>query len=486
MINSRQLSTQVVSAAPNRGKLSGRTRRELFVFLVIAVLHIPLGIVLYSSPSLGIMHPIAVFLVGIYWAVQTRFGLDKVALAAGYIVGAEVLWRMAQVPIYWEFGKYGIVAMMVIALVVRRRVNVPPLPLFYGLLLIPGCIISFMVFDISEARGFISADMSGPLALFVSCWFFSQTQLNARQLQRLTYIILIPLISVAFVSLFYTVSVEEIQFTTESNLATSGGFGPNQVSSMLGLGVFVAAGCIILFKNSPLLKVGLGILALFFAAQSIMTFSRGGIYNALGALAVLTIFHFRHLGDGLRRVVPIVFLVAVFAWFIFPVLNNFTGGKLEERFSESSTTNRMEIIWSDLEIFLENPVFGVGVSVSRSYRERFLPFSSTSHTEFARLISEHGLFGLAAILALAAMTVKNLKRRRSLLQRALIAGLAIWCFLYMSNAGMRLAAPSFLFGLTFVTILEPRLRRRRLIRQTDAGSSQNSLDIRGGVTQSEL
>ena len=140
MLKSEQLSIQVPSIVPNRQKLSVRTKRELFIFLLVAFAHIPLGILLYSSPSIAIIHPIAVFLIGIYWAVQTRFGLNRVALAAGYIVGAEVLWRMSNVPIYWEFGKFGIVIIMVIALVVRRQVKVPPLPLFYGLLLIPSCI----------------------------------------------------------------------------------------------------------------------------------------------------------------------------------------------------------------------------------------------------------------------------------------------------------------------------------------------------------
>lgn len=470
MFENEQKLTRIRSIVPNRQEKPVRTNRELFIFLLIAIVHIPLGIVMYSFPSFAIIHPIAILLVGIYWAVQKETGLDKVALAAGYIVGTEVLWRMAKVPIYWEFGKYGIVALMVTALVVRRQANVPLLPLLYGLLLLPGCIITLMVFDINEARGFISADMSGPLALFVSCWFFSKTQLNVGQLQRMICAIFIPIISVAFATLFYMVTFESIQFTTESNFATSGGFGPNQVSSMLGLGVFFTVSSIILFKIGRTLSAGLGILALFFAAQSVMTFSRGGIFNAIGALAILMIFHFRDLANGLKRVVPLIILVAVFFWFIFPALNNFTGGKLDERFSESSTTNRTEIIWSDLEIFIENPVFGVGVSVSRSYRERFLTYSATSHTEFARLISEHGSFGLAAFLVLLTMTIVNLKRQRGLLHRALVAGLSTWCVLYMANAGMRLAAPSFLWGLTCVTIVGVYIQRKTVVRRMASGA----------------
>jgi O-antigen ligase len=456
--------------------LNRQASRKTWLMLLLVFAHIPLGLILYNIGSAAIIHPIAVFFVGIYYAFQRKYSLSSIALVAGYIIGAEVLWRMANVPIYWEFGKFGMAGIMITALVVRQQFDLPALPLIYGLLLVPACFISLTVFDISKARGLFSADMSGPLALVVACWFFSKTRLTLPQLRHLFFVLMLPLLSVAFVTLFYTVSVEDIQFTTESNFATSGGFGPNQVSSMLGFGVFIAIGSMVMFKNSLMLKVALGALALFFAAQSLMTFSRGGIYNAVGALTLLVIFHFRNLADGLRRIVPLTVVVVMFFWFIFPTLNNFTGGKLEERFKESSTTNRFDIVESDLKMFAEYPIFGVGVGVSRSYRERFLTYSATSHTEFARLISEHGSFGVAALILLIAMPILNLRRQRSLLRRALVMGLSTWCFLYMLNAGMRLAAPSFLWGVTFVTIVENRIQRRRVLSPGRFGLPKGIMD----------
>lgn len=433
--------------------------REVRLTLLIGLLHLPLGLLLYRTPSAAIVHPIAVFLIGSYWAVQRRYTLDRVALAAGYLIGAEVLWRMAQIPIYWEFGKFGSAAIMIIALIARRPFKTPHLPLVYFLALIPACLITFSEFDPVDARGVISATMSGPFSLAVSCWFFLNVRLTVPQVRRILFAIMIPLLSVACVTLFYTVTIENIQFNTESNFATSGGFGPNQVSAMLGLGVLLAAGSVILFRNSTTAKVILGALAVFFAAQSVMTFSRGGIYNAVGGLVVLVLFHFRNVVDGAKRVLPIVGFVWLFLWLVFPAMNNFTGGKLLERFEEEGTGNRTEIVQTQIEIFLEYPVFGAGVGVGPS-----------THTEFARLIAHHGSFGLVAIICLLVMTVKNLTRQRSILGRALVAGFSVWAALFMLNAAMRLAAPSFILGMSFVTIAGHRRRRRNGVRQRQATS----------------
>jgi hypothetical protein len=427
--------------------------RESGLILLIALVHLPLGLLLYRMPQIAILHPITVFLVGVYWAVQKRYPLDQVALIVAYLIGAEVLWRMAQVPIYWEFGKYGSVVIVILALAIRRRFKIPKLPMIYFLALIPACLITLMEFDPAEAQGHLSFNMSGPFFLAVSCWFFSHVRLTPLQVRRVLLAIIIPLLSVGAVTLFFSVATENIQFTTESNFATSGGFGPNQVSSMLGLGVFLAAGCVVLFRDTAKFKVILAAAAVFFAAQSILTFSRGGIYNAVGGLLVLILFHFRDLADGLRRLVPILAVVALFLWFVFPLLNSFTGGKLSERFEETETTHRIDIAESDWRIFQENPVFGVGVGIAYEYRRRFLEYSAASHTEFSRLISEHGSLGIIALLSLFSMTVLNLIRQRSTLGRALVAGVAVWSILFMFNAGMRLAAPSFIWGMSFITIV---------------------------------
>jgi O-antigen ligase len=176
------------------------------------------------------------------------------------------------------------------------------------------------------------------------------------------------------------------------------------------------------------------------------------MYNAAGATLVAAFFLFRDPSTAARRLLPVVAIVVLFLLVVFPFLNDFTGGSLQERFEDTQTTHRSEIADADFQIFLENPVVGVGVGSSYEQRARYTGFKAMSHTEFARLLSEHGSFGIAAILALVAMSYANVTRQRSSFGRAFVAGLVFWCFFFALNAGMRLAAPSFLFGLTFINI----------------------------------
>lgn len=438
-----------------------RLEKESTQLLFLTLLHLPLGLFLYASGSLGIVHPLVVFGLGIYWAFSKKVSLDRIAYLIAYLVGCEILWRMAGIPIFWEFGKYGSSAIIIFALIRRGHYIPPVLPTIFIVLLIPACIITLSTNDLALAREKISFNLSGPAFLFVSCWFFANLKLVRLQIRKLFILVIIPLLTVAVTTLFFTVSSDEISFSDESNAATSGGFGPNQVSAMLGLGVFIALACYLLHNNDLKFKLYFAIGALFLAAQSVLTFSRGGIYNAIGATIILVFFQLQNITESAKRIVPFILVFVVFLVLIFPFLDDFTGGKLLERFEDTDTTGRAEIIESDFEILSENPIWGVGLGNARIYRESILGKRALSHTEFSRLISEHGLFGIFAVMILISIIAYNFLRQDSVFGRALIAGAVIWCCLFMLNAGMRLAAPSFLWGFSFINIVGFPLEQRK-------------------------
>jgi hypothetical protein len=173
-------------------------------------------------------------------------------------------------------------------------------------------------------------------------------------------------------------------------------------------------------------------------------------------------FQFRNFAGGINRAVPTILLGGLFVFAVFPALDNFTGGKLKERFEDTGTSNRVEIAQTDVELFLEHPIAGTGVGLGYQYRRQMTGSGSASHTEFSRLLSEHGIFGVVALITLVVMALINIRRQKSIMGRALIAGVSMWCVLFMVNAGMRLAAPSFLWGLTFITIVNPNRPYSRL------------------------
>ena len=59
----------------------------------------------------------------------------------------------------------------------------------------------------------------------------------------------------------------------------------------------------------------------------------------------------------------------------------------------------------------------------------------------------HGLFGLGALLVMAAMGVRALRRAGSGGDRGVAAAMLTWSALFMLTTGTRLVAPSFAFGL---------------------------------------
>ena len=191
---------------------------------------------------------------------------------------------------------------------------------------------------------------------------------------------------------------------------------------------------------------------------------------------MVSLLEFRSPLEAAKRLAPVAALTILFLILVFPVLNNFTDGNLQARFEETGTSRRTDIVESDVQIFLENPVFGVGVGAAYGYRAGYLGYKAMTHTEFSRLIAEHGTFGLAALLSLIAMSIINVKRQRSKLGRAVVAGAATWCVLFMLNAGMRLAAPSFMWGLTFITIVRSgqiqKARRANTFQKKDRGTAE--------------
>jgi hypothetical protein len=105
-------------------------------------------------------------------------------------------------------------------------------------------------------------------------------------LQRIFLALICPIVSIASIALFGILANTALSFNNSSNFATSGGYGPNQVSAILGLGALAAFLWIFDKSVSRWLKITLLTTALFLITQSALTFSRGGLYAA-GASAIL-------------------------------------------------------------------------------------------------------------------------------------------------------------------------------------------------------
>jgi hypothetical protein len=89
-----------------------------------------------------------------------------------------------------------------------------------------------------------------------------------------------------------------------------------------------------------------------------------------------------------------------------------------------------------------------------------------SHTEFTRLVSEHGLMGAAALVLMLMMSARSVIRQSRGWPMAFSASLVVFALIFMTGSGMRLAIPSFLLAFAGVRICRPRLGRMKVQRRT--------------------
>ena len=421
-----------------------------------ALAHVAVGPALHQSVELATIHAWATLAVGLWWALSSRDPM-RVAYVAAYTTGAEVLWRMSAADIFWEFGKYAVVLMFVVAMVRERQPDsrARRLALWYFALMVPSAMIPVIDLGLG-AREALSFNLSGPLALMVCTMFFSAVEISPTQRRTLFLALIAPLLGLATITLLGLLANPDIAFGTESNLESSGNFGPNQVSTALGLGALVGV-FELLNSREPRLRFLLVPVVLFLMIQSVLTFSRGGMFAFLGATLVGLVFLVRD--PRVRGAMVFVALLFALAYYVvLPRLDSLTDGALVNRFSDLDLTGRDGLVQADFEIWKENPVFGIGPGQAEAERQRFIKFAM-SHTEFSRMIAEHGMFGLASLLVLLALFLENVRRAKSAASRMIVVSLITWATLFTLHAGMRLVAPSFTIGLSCAAFAMQRTRR---------------------------
>ena len=428
--------------------LAGLSFRERFLLIALA-LHAPLAIVLRTLSDVPRFHALGVLGLGVWWATLGRRPAWAVA-AAAYIGGAEILWRMTGTGLFWEFGKYG--ASLILILVFIRLPGFRSTywgALLYLALLAPSAIITLQELGPSLARDAISFNLSGPFSLAVAVLFFSSVSAAAVDLELVVLSLLAPALGVLAICSYSTLTAGAIRFYAESNYVTSGGFGPNQVSALLGLGALLSL-LLALQSTQAWKRAGFVGLTLWFLVQGVLTFSRGGVINAVICIGFLMIHLVRQPKVRVMALVVLLLFTFLGATVIFPRLNEYTGGALQERYASTSTGLRQTLVEEELALWKENPVLGVGPGMSKYYRASLLGMEVASHTEFTRLLSEHGTFGLLSLLVLLAIAGTAYLRAPSSLEKAWVAALSGWSFIEMSHSAMRIVAISILFGLATV------------------------------------
>ncbi len=432
--------------SPARAASSGLSDR---VMLGLLLAHVPLGLLFGLREGLSRYHALGVLALGVWWATGGR-RLDRAVYVACYMAAAEILWRMTGSGLFWEFGKYSVSLVLLLVLVQLPSFRSTAWSaLAYFLLLLPSAVLTLQHLGPSLARDALSFNLSGPFSLAVALLLFSSLRSEDLDLKLLVYAMLAPILGVLAICSHSTLTAGQITFYSESNFITSGGFGPNQVSAMLGLGallaLLVALQSVRIFERWLFLGLTLVILT-----QGVLTFSRGGVLNALICTGFLGVHMIQQPRLRITFFSLLLALALVGSTVIFPRLNEWTGGALEERYSSTTGGLRQTIAEEEIHLWRENPVLGVGPGMAKFYRINPMGMEVAAHTEFTRLVAEHGSFGALALLILLWIGARAYLRAPTALEKAWVSALAAWTFAEMGHAAMRIAAISLLFGLAVI------------------------------------
>lgn len=426
------------------------------LILVLLAAHALAAVVMSISPLVSTLHAAATVLV-VGWISCFSIRPERLTGAAAYVVGCEVLWRQTEAQVPWELSLYLLVAIFFVGLV--RFAPRPPrraraaVPIIYLVLLVPGAFATITAVGVIESRALLGFYLAGPVALALGVLVHRSFWIRWEDLRPILWLMIMPIMGTLFLATTHAIGLSPADFLAgESNYAASGGYGPNQVSAVIG--AVALAGAFLTFKERTwtLRATAFG-LVVWCLAQGALTFSRGGLVNVLVAAA----FALPHFVTRVRHLTAILaggaLLFVLGGLLLFPRLQELTGGTLEQRLT-SGDGSRAELASIDVEVFRDNVAAGVGVGLSEEQRGdgsgRY-----AAHTEYTRLLAEHGLFGLAAVLCLVLMAIGSYTRAAGTVARAWTAALIGWTAAEMAHSAMRLAITAFIFSLAALAVIDP-------------------------------
>lgn len=438
--------------------MSGRWRASTWRIVGLLVAATAVGAIVHAVPILVNLHGLLVASAALWIAISAT-DLERVLGMACYLTMCEVFWRLPGTKIPWFGGPYLALAVVLLGWFRLVRGRLDRLALCYLLCLIPGAAVTFASRDISDARDALVFNLLGGVVLALFFGFCSRLKAIPLDLNRLCWWILAAALHLGGAAAASLVGAATFSFTAESNLVASGGFGPNQVSLALSAGMLAAIQ--LLFDPERVRRVMAALGATVLAVVAVLTLSRTGPYVAATALVVMLVFRSSTAAQAVHRLargaVVLLLLIAV----VGPRLDDLTGGAASARFSTTTTSHRDELAAGDIEVFRRNFVFGVGVGESPTERARLGYLGSAAHTEQTRLLAEHGIGGLAALLLLGAMVVRSFRRQATRAGRAWCAAWVTWGMGGMLVSASRVSMVAVAFGLAALRVVDSDTRVER-------------------------
>jgi hypothetical protein len=435
-------------------------KKEEILYLNLILFHAGLGFIIFLMPFLSILYGYAILIFGALYIIKNKNKNNEALMAAAYVVGSEVFLRMTGGNSSYEISKYSVMGFLFIGVIYTGlSKNATPYWLFL-LILIPSVILSTAVLNFdTNMRTAIAFNISGPVCLGISSIYTYRRKISLDEMNSIILSMGLPIISCAIYLIFYTPNLQDVITSTQSNFATSGGFGPNQVATILGLGMFIFFSRIIVASETKFSLILNFIIASTIGYRGIITFSRGGMITGLIMIISLVVFlYYKANGNGRLKLNVILLLIVGAMFLVWTYSSVQTNGLIDKRYAnqdaagrkkQSNFTGREEVAQSELNMFLDNPIFGVGVGKGSEVREEKTGNKVASHDEITRMIAEHGTFGIIGLLILFfTPLILYLENKFNLY---LLCFFVFW-LLTINHAAMRIAAPAFVYSLALLNV----------------------------------
>lgn len=439
-----------------------------YKFESLIVLHFVIGALCSLVPVFVIPWVLIVILYfGTIKVYTTRNFWGQAHYAAAYMASMEMLVRMSKSGLPHELTKYSVILILLNGVIIRPNISRKSLVfILYFLLLIPSISLLINTSDLEQARQNISFNLSGPLCLMISAVYFYRRKISLIQVTKVFQNLILPIVSTLSWLIIKSPKLQDVEFGFYANFSTSG-YGPNQMASVLGLGVLIIGLCF-LFRI-PLFKsklFGFFLLA-GLAYRGLLTFSRGGMLAPI-LIIIITMGYFILTNAQFRSQFgkSLLLLITFFLFFvgIYEYTNFKTGNALFNRYAgisygeqvtfEKYASGRTQILKIDLEIFRDHPFFGIGPGMGNTLRIEYgYSEKVAAHIEFSRMLAEHGIFGVFSLSILLLIPWLELKRRKSFESKFLLIVGVLFCFSFMFHSATRIALPMFMYGLGFIFII---------------------------------
>lgn len=432
-------------------------------YIKMLLLHfgIAFGIYIYEPASL--FYFLGVFGYFLFIILQNENRSNEALMAAAYVSGAEIFWRMTGGMVFYETGKYAVILFLIIGMFFKGSSTRAKPFWIYLLILLPGIFISSFLIDYGvNFRTTVAFNLSGPVCLGISAIYCYYKKIKKEHYEQVLLMLLLPIITNMFYLYLYTPSLRDSIINVGANYSASGGYGPNQISTIMGMGAFLLIMRLFVIKSKFVNIIDIILLSLM-SYRAMVTFSRGGVITAIVcSIAFLFIFYLKlNRNERTNLNIKIIVLGGIlFATWMFTtvqssglIVNRYTNRDAAGRLKSDITTGRVELVSRELEAFYYNPLIGVGVGRAKSYREEGRGVVTATHNEISRLLSEHGLLGVIAIVILLSVPVLFWFKFRN--NFYFLAFMAFW-FMTINHSAMRIALPGFVYGLALLYIVEEK------------------------------